>query len=270
MASVDMFNHAVRVFCIALGATALQHLIFPQQTWTLGFYPKGTPTVKDDSQWILTLRVFGSYMIALVASLLFMPAEGLLIAGVTTIGSLLWHQSVNILAWILTTIITTVGVVAVATKYTGSKTPATVVPGQTIPTSIRSLASVGMKIVSWIFLAQGLQELIVPQLCWMLYYPSTTPKSTEMWLYTLRCMGALTIALSAKLMDFSNEVVLTTAAVGVMFSNWYHKNFGFNPPTILPVAALSLGVYGLMARRSFTMPNLVGRRRNVPIQSRVQ
>jgi len=199
-----------------------------------------------------------------------MPAEGLLLGGVTASGALLWHRSANILAWTICAIMTTVGALAVTAKYTESKAQSALLPYRPVLTKIRSLASMGIKVFSWMCLGMALQDLIAPQLCWTFYYPSTTPKPTEMWLYTLRRMGSVILALSARLMSCPREGTLATAALGVLFSNWYHNNIGMNPPTFMSVTALTIGVYGLLARRSFMMSKPIARQRNMPIQSRVQ
>jgi hypothetical protein len=271
MANISLFNTAVRGFAIALAVAGMQHIFAPELTTKLGFFPK--PMFMSD-QWTMTIRIFGGFICALALSLLQMPAEGMLVAGIAGLGAHFWHKSFGMMQGpMICAAVCIAGCLGVISKYLTTVTRMIGLPtmNPTILGSTTGLSNIVMKGFSWVFLGMAIQQLVMPQLCWSFYYPAGTLPATNYWLYCIRCFGATILALSAKMMGCPDAGVLTTLATGVLFSNWYHNNISVNPAMGLSLTALGIGMYGLITRRSLIAASPSARRRSsMPIPQRVQ
>jgi spore maturation protein SpmB len=269
---MSTFNQVFRIFSIMLAITGLQHLVAPELCWTLRFVPSSAP--KGSDQWLLTTRIIGCILIAMSMSFFQMPSEGILAAGIASFASGFWHKSIGLNpGTAMCTTITAVGALAVLSKYFPTVTRLIGFPAKpAMLHTIQSMSHKAMQGLAWIFLATGAQRMIAPSLNWSIFYPAGTPSGSEYWYFTVRCLGALAIALSAKMMGCPNPGVLVTAATGILFNCWYHNNISINPPMALSLTGLGIGLYGLISRTSFAARAASPSRahRNMPIPGRVQ
>jgi hypothetical protein len=270
-----MFNTAARGVGLALVVAGLTKIFMPQTQWTMGFYPKGTPS--GSSEWFQTIMDCGAFVTALGLSIMGFVPEGIFASGVAGAGAALWHKrfGVNLIStlWLITLAIGAQGVFA---KYftAGARAVGAPTPKGSVMTQIRGLSATAMKGLSWLLLLGGIQHFLLPKTSWTLgFFPTMYTVGSTYFQYTISCSGAVMIALSAKLMGCPNEGVLTTAGLGILGSTWYYENLAVNPPTILGLTMLGVGAYGLVTRHSgigaAPSPN-AARRRSMPIPGRVE
>jgi len=241
----NMFTQAVNGWAVLQAIIGLQMLFFPQLQWSLGYYPEGTPTGSD--QWLLTLRVFGSYLLCVAAVLFKQHDVGLLIGGTGFVGSLIYHSGfgVNLKT-----------VIALSTLVVGA---------YGIINKNSTIYKQGERILPYVFGVFGIQHVLFPTMTWMLCYPKGTPSGNNMWLFTLRCCGVLLVCLAALLMDMPIAHNLLGGAVGILGSCLVHNNFGLNPPTALGAMMVAIGAYGLFSNTSDVVVSPEARKRGMPV-----
>jgi len=241
----NMFTQAVNGWAVLQAFIGFQMLFFPQLQWSLGYYPKGTPTGSD--HWLLTLRVFGSFLLCVAAVLFKQPDVGLLIGGTGFVGSLIYH---GVFGFNLKTVIAlsmlVVGAYGIINK----------------DSIIQKQAA---RVLPYVFGTIGVQQILFPTLTWMLFYPTGTPSGSNMWLFTLRSFGVALVCLATLMLGTPVAHTLLGGSVGILGSCLVHNNFGLNPPTAIGAMMVAIGAYGLFSNNSNVVVSPEARKRGMPV-----